>query len=74
MIIYRCDKCGKKTENQTDLYRIRAISEMYDDHWKENAKTRYFDVCKKCQENVLLLFVKQFLEEGADKEESEDKT
>lgn len=78
MIIYRCDKCGKEVPNNTDLYRIRAISEWYDDsegmhYWKESAKTKYFDVCEKCKENLLWLFVKQFdCEEGAEQEQKSE--
>lgn len=72
MIIYKCDKCKKEVPNKTDLYRIRAFSEVYDDsegghYWKESNKTRYFDVCKECEENLLWWFCTRFdCEEGAE--------
>lgn len=73
MTIYKCDKCKKKVPNRTDLYRIRAISEWYDDSpgvhcWNESAKTNFFEVCKECKENLLWLFIKQFDCEGEGEE------
>ena len=65
MIIYKCDKCKKEVPSRTDLYYIRAVSEVYDDregahYWKVSNKTKYFEVCKECEENLLWLFTKQF--------------
>lgn len=72
MIIYKCDRCKKEVPNKTDLYRIRAFSEVYDDseethYWKESNKTKCFDVCKECEGTVLWWFVTRFdCEEGAE--------
>lgn len=65
MIIYKCDKCGKEVPNRTDLYRIRAFSEQYDDkagahYWKECNKTEYYEVCKECEETILWWFCTRF--------------
>lgn len=73
MVIYKCDKC-KKVTDKSDLLRIRATSELYDDNkwaqcWVPHIKTAYFDVCKECEENIMAWFIGQLME-GADNETS----
>ncbi len=70
MTIYRCDKCKKEVPSITDLYRIKAMTEMceYDGDtpvWYPYRKTTYYDICNECAKNILQTFVDQFEEEGA---------
>lgn len=65
MIFYRCDKCKKELTNQSLLYRIRIIAEIYDeDHWRPSRETVYFDVCYKCAKSIMDKFIDQFEKEG----------